>query len=118
MATLKLGFMLRSANPRLAFLIQRNQIRDISFLIWILYSTIMDCSREQGSFGKQLVGIKVVDFQGERLTIKKSILRNLGKILSKLALFIGFIWILFDKNKQGWHDKIGKTYVVTKDFIR
>jgi uncharacterized RDD family membrane protein YckC len=27
---------------------------------------------------------------------------------------IGFIWAAFDKNKQGWHDKMAGTYVVKK----
>ena len=28
------------------------------------------------------------------------------------CLFIGVIWVAFDANKQGWHDKIASTYVV------
>jgi uncharacterized RDD family membrane protein YckC len=28
------------------------------------------------------------------------------------TLGIGFIWILFDARKQGWHDKMANTVVV------
>jgi uncharacterized RDD family membrane protein YckC len=33
-------------------------------------------------------------------------------VLSFAALFIGVIWVAFDPEKQGWHDKIARTYVV------
>jgi len=33
-------------------------------------------------------------------------------LISKLALYLGFIWIAFDRRKQGWHDKIAGTVVV------
>jgi uncharacterized RDD family membrane protein YckC len=28
------------------------------------------------------------------------------------VLFLGFFWILWDKDQQGWHDKIAGTVVV------
>jgi uncharacterized RDD family membrane protein YckC len=28
------------------------------------------------------------------------------------TLGIGFIWIIFDRRKQGWHDKMANTVVV------
>jgi uncharacterized RDD family membrane protein YckC len=33
-------------------------------------------------------------------------------IISGLILDLGYLWILIDENKQGWHDKIADTYVV------
>ena len=33
---------------------------------------------------------------------------------SSLFLYMGFIWILIDKENQGWHDKIADTYVIMK----
>ncbi len=98
--------------PRIEFLRRRNMIRETSFLLWVVYSMFMEASNKQGSFGKHLMGIKVVDEFGNKLSVKKSILRNLSKILSYLAVFVGFLWIIFDKKKQAWHDKINKTYVV------
>jgi uncharacterized RDD family membrane protein YckC len=32
--------------------------------------------------------------------------------VSGLALSIGFLWIEFDKKRQGWHDKLAGTYVI------
>ncbi len=63
--------------------------------------------------GKMVVGIKVVDARGDRVGLGVAALREiLGKTLSAIALYIGFLWIAFDYNKQGWHDKIASTYVV------
>ncbi len=38
--------------------------------------------------------------------------RVVGMYLSTLILDLGYIWILVDKNNQGWHDKVADTYVV------
>jgi len=42
----------------------------------------------------------------------KGVLRWIGMLISALVIYIGFLWILIDKDKQGWHDKIADTYVV------
>lgn len=64
--------------------------------------------------GKKFMKIKVVDAKtGTTPSIIGVILREVvGKFISAIVLFLGFIWIFFDKNKQGWHDKIANTLVV------
>ncbi|MEK9159812.1 MAG: RDD family protein [Patescibacteria group bacterium] len=62
--------------------------------------------------GKMICKLKIVDLHGGPINIKTAALRFVGYILSGVALCIGFIWIGFDEKKQGWHDKIAKTYVV------
>lgn len=63
--------------------------------------------------GKMVVGIKVVDARGDRVGLGVAALREiLGKTLSAYVLCIGFLWIIGDRKKQGWHDKIASTYVV------
>ncbi len=41
--------------------------------------------------------------------------RYLGYYLSIAGLMLGFLWIAFDKRKQGWHDKLAGTVVIKKD---
>lgn len=43
------------------------------------------------------------------------IVRYLGYYVSILGLMLGFVWIAFDKRKQGWHDKLAGTVVIRKD---
>jgi len=38
--------------------------------------------------------------------------RYFGYYVSGLILALGFIWIAFDKRKQGWHDKLAGTLVI------
>ncbi len=65
-----------------------------------------------GTPGKLILGLRIVNEQGEFIGIPAAILRYIGKILSAIILFIGFFMIAFDSKKQGLHDKIAKTYVV------
>ena len=62
--------------------------------------------------GKMIMKIKVVATDGSKLTVTKAILRYIGYLVSAAVIFLGFIWVLFDADKQGWHDKIAGTYVV------
>lgn len=62
--------------------------------------------------GHAILGLRVVDKNGDRLVFWQSIRRIIGAYVSGFALFLGFIWPLFDKRRQGWHDKIGSTFVV------
>ncbi|MFI5206276.1 MAG: RDD family protein, partial [Candidatus Paceibacterales bacterium] len=66
--------------------------------------------------GKMFFGLKIVTADGKYPGIKKALLREiLGKIISGLLLNLGYLWVVFDKQKQGFHDKIAGTYVlVTK----
>ena len=65
--------------------------------------------------GKMALGIQVVDAQGNPPGIMRAILRELpGKLISTLAIFLGFFWIIWDRRKRGWHDYIAGTFVVRK----
>jgi len=99
-------------DARVAFLVQRSQVRDLSFVVYVLYCSFMECSEIQGTFGKKLLGIRVTDVAGQRLTFVRSLGRNLAKYLSAIPLGIGFLWAVFSKRNRGWHDIIAKTLVV------
>ena len=63
--------------------------------------------------GKIAIGIKIVRTDGSSIGIGTTLLREIiGKIVSTIFIFLGYIWILFDGKRQGWHDKISSTYVV------
>jgi uncharacterized RDD family membrane protein YckC len=62
--------------------------------------------------GKMIMNIKVIRPDGSNMTFGMAFLRYLGYIISTIPLFLGFIWIAFDKQKQGFHDKIAGTFVV------
>lgn len=66
--------------------------------------------------GKDLLGIKVVCKDGEPPGWGRAFLRYIGYIISAVVLSLGFMWVLFDKKRQGWHDKIAGTYVIDAEY--
>ena len=64
--------------------------------------------------GKKLLRLQVVNHQtGEIPGFGKMFLREIiGRFLSGLFLSLGYLWALFDKNGQAWHDKLAGTVVV------
>jgi uncharacterized RDD family membrane protein YckC len=63
--------------------------------------------------GKLLMSCHVVDAKtGNRISVLQAILRYFGYIISLLSLCLGFLWIIWDKRKQGFHDKIAGTVVI------
>lgn len=86
---------------------------EIIFLVMsILYWALMQSSARQATYGKSLVGLKVTGPAGERLSVARSLAREVAKILSTLTLLIGYIIAGFTKNKQALHDFIASSYVV------
>jgi hypothetical protein len=65
--------------------------------------------------GKKFMGLLIIDADGNYLTVERSIIRYLGYIISGIFLAMGFFWIYFDLNNQGWHDKFSKSFVVIEN---
>ena len=84
----------------------------LSFVIDTVYFIGLWTYWNGQTLGMKALGIKVVKTDGSALTLSTSIIRYIGLIISFLCLLIGVIWVAFDANKQGWHDKIASTYVV------
>jgi uncharacterized RDD family membrane protein YckC len=81
-------------------------------LVFVIYCAIMEASIFQGTIGKKIFSVKVVDSNNQRIDPIKSLTRNFSKILSGIPFLFGFIWAFYDQNEQAWHDKIAKTHVI------
>lgn len=82
------------------------------FIVFWLYHWLFIGLKGQ-TLGKMAVGIKVINAAGSVPGLGRAALREIpGKILSAIAIFLGFLWVAWDRQKQGWHDKIASTYVV------
>ena len=76
----------------------------LTIVLWVRYL---------GTPGKLLLGCQVVDADsGERMTVRQAMIRYLGYFVSIFTLGVGFLWVAWDKRKQGFHDKIANTVVV------
>jgi uncharacterized RDD family membrane protein YckC len=86
----------------------------VTFAISLLYFAIMESSKSQGTLGKMAVGIKVTDLEGNRISFSKAFLRSIGKIISNMIMYIGYIMAAFTEKRQGLHDMIASTLVLKK----
>jgi len=78
--------------------------------------TVIFWVKLQGTPGKLLLNCHVVDAaSGEPITVRQAVLRYVGYLVSALPLGLGFLWIIWDKRHQGFHDKIAGTVVVLGD---
>ena len=82
--------------------------------IWTIYSVVFTVLRGQ-TLGKMLLGIQVVDANGNIPPWYRVLVREVvGKSLSEIIIWVGYVWIGLDPNKRGWHDYLGGSYVVRK----
>lgn len=63
--------------------------------------------------GKQVLGLKVIRTNGAPLSMGRAIGRFLSYMISSMPLYLGFLMIVFDKEKRGLHDMICDTRVVS-----
>lgn len=82
----------------------------VSVAYWIVLH-----ARLRQTVGKRAVGAVVVDAHTlEGITHPRALGRYLAEFLSGVALGLGYLWVLWDRDRQGWHDKLASTLVVRK----
>jgi uncharacterized RDD family membrane protein YckC len=42
----------------------------------------------------------------------RGLIRYLGRAVSAIAFYVGYLWMLWDSQKQCWHDKFAREVVV------
>lgn len=83
-------------------------------LCWtVLYDAIF-VLKYSATPGKLLLGIKLVQANGEPLGFAQIVARCLAKGLVALTLGIGYLVVAFDDEKRGLHDYVCNTRVVKK----
>ena len=63
--------------------------------------------------GMRSQGLRVVrDADGGAISTGQAILRLIGYWVSGAVFYLGYVWILVDKRRRGWHDLIAGTVVI------
>lgn len=84
----------------------------VNLLISAVYNVALMVWFNGQTLGKMMLRLRVVKKSGGRITILDALLRNVfGYMVSQIFL-LGYLWALFDKEKQAWHDKMAGTVVV------
>jgi uncharacterized RDD family membrane protein YckC len=73
-------------------------------LFWYLFGSTL---------GQLLFGLRVVRSDGSHiLSFWQVVVRVIGFHISMAVFFLGFLWILIDPGRRGWHDKLAGTKVI------
>jgi uncharacterized RDD family membrane protein YckC len=84
---------------------------DFHIVVLAIYGAVMWKLRGT-TVGGIVFDLHVVRVDGRPVDWETAIVRALGCFLSLCVVFLGFIWIALDPNRQAWHDKIAGTVVV------
>lgn len=116
---LVLGILLAlttSANPDALSFGQNMLFGFVSLLItlgcYLTYYVWAESSAWQATIGKKIMGLKVTDIYGRRISFWRSLGRNFGMIISGIILCIGYLMCFWTQKKQCLHDKMAGCLVV------
>jgi uncharacterized RDD family membrane protein YckC len=85
----------------------------ISLAVGIGYSVYFIGSRSGQTPGMRVLNIRAVDAAtGGRVDYGRAFVRYLVAIVSGLVCYLGYLWMLWDPERQTWHDKAAGTFVV------
>jgi uncharacterized RDD family membrane protein YckC len=69
------------------------------------------------TLGKRAMGIRVIDFNtGGPIGYGRGLIRLIGRYISGFLCYLGYFWMLWDKEKQCWHDKMANDVVVPVQY--
>ena len=88
----------------------------LSTLISLAYFTYFEGGPTGQTLGKKALGIRVIDANaGGPIGYGRALIRYFGRWISSIPLLLGYFWMLWDKERQCWHDKFATDYVVPVD---
>lgn len=88
----------------------------LGVLVSIAYFVFFEGGPLGAGAGKQAMHIRVVDARSNGpIGYRRAFVRWLGQILSAIPILLGYLWMLWDADKQCWHDKLAGDVVVFSD---
>ena len=93
-----------------------------AIILILLYKPLMEASDYQATFGKYVLNMKIVGKEGRKITFTKSFIRSIVYLLHSaipglnLISWLAFLMIGFTEYKQGLHDILADTYVVSNHW--
>jgi uncharacterized RDD family membrane protein YckC len=85
----------------------------LGLLLAIAYFVYFEGGPTGQTIGKRALGIRVISFDtGGPIGYGRAFVRYVGRIVSFVVLLLGYLWMLWDPEKQCWHDKMASDVVV------
>jgi uncharacterized RDD family membrane protein YckC len=85
----------------------------LTIVIGVAYLGFFEGSASGQTIGKRALGIRVIDYRtGGSIGYGRGVLRYFARYLSAIPCLLGYFWMLWDKERQTWHDKLISDVVV------
>jgi uncharacterized RDD family membrane protein YckC len=87
--------------------------RILAEILAIAYFVYFEGGPSGQTVGKRALGIRVVSFDtGGPIGYGRAFVRYVGRLVSFFVILLGYLWMLWDSEKQCWHDKMARDVVV------
>jgi len=101
----------------IAYLILSQILYTAGTLLWALigiaYFTYLEGGPRGQTVGKSAMQIRVVSLDdGQPLGYQRALGRDLARILSAIPFYLGYLWMLWSRERQTWHDTLSRAVVV------
>ena len=94
-------------------IIQQSIVAALGIVVRLLYTWLL-VGRYGATWGKMIVGIKIVTPDGQSITYMRAFGRFWAELISQLACYVGYIIAAFDDERRTLHDRMCNTRVVYK----
>jgi uncharacterized RDD family membrane protein YckC len=85
----------------------------LGVIVGAAYFTAFVGAERGQTLGQMVLGIKVIGLDnGGSVGYGRAFLRWLVSLISAAVILLGYLWMLWDKEKQCWHDKAANAIVV------
>ena len=85
----------------------------LDLFIGIAYFTYFEGGPRGQTPGKSAMGIRVISFaDGGPIGYGRAFIRYVGRIVASIPFFLGYLWMLWDRESQTWQDKFAGSVVV------
>ena len=88
-----------------------------SLVVTFFYFPIFESSFAQTTPGKYVMGLRVTNEHGGRLSFTRAVIRFLAKYASALALFLGYLIQVFTPRRQALHDMLAGALVIRQEYV-
>ena len=85
----------------------------VNILLGLAYYVYLEGSLSGQTVGKRVMSIRVIDINGGGpIGPTRALIRYIGRFVSFIVCLLGYFWMLWDSEKQTWHDKFASSVVV------
>lgn len=87
-----------------------------SVVVGFAYNVGMWAFADGATLGKKILKIKIVKLDGSPLTMGSALGRYVAYLIAAIPCGLGLLWVLWDEEHRGWHDKMADTKVISTEF--